>query len=297
MKGYLTLGILIASIITSTIWYIASTEKTLAERSPENKTVEKLSQEHTGDYVLIHLDKMTLELRKNSISILTVPLISIGKKGSYYETIGGAYTNDYKEPLHFSSIGHVYMPYSVHIFGNYFIHGIPYFPDGTKVSSDFTGGCIRLSDENAKRVYDFVKKGTPIIITSDGEFDFSPTALNFTDMESMEMTRLLVATISLEVLTQDTAILNLDGVSLTTRRKILPRLIKDKNDKVSMLYAHSLGETTFVDYMNKKTQSLGLTNTIFTSVTSPVRTTEKDYARFMEYIDAYKSYLRTDMRQ
>ena len=121
MKGYLTLGILIASIITSTIWYIASTEKTLAERSPENKTVEKLSQEHTGDYVLIHLDKMTLELRKNSISILTVPLISIGKKGSYYETIGGAYTNDYKEPLHFSSIGHVYMPYSVHIFGNYFI--------------------------------------------------------------------------------------------------------------------------------------------------------------------------------
>lgn len=288
IHGYITLGILITTLIISGIWYISSPDVSLAE-----KEVESSLQIHTGHYILIHLDKMTLLLRDGTTTIKTVTIISIGKRGSYYETIAGNYINDYKESLHFSSIGYVYMPFSTHIFGNFFIHGIPYYPDGTKVSTTFSGGCIRLSDENAGLVYNFVDKNTPIIITEGGEYDFSPTNTDTPTIESMDMTRLMVATISLEVLTQDNEILNTDG-TITTRRKLLPQLILDKDNSVSTLYANSLGETIFIEYMNKKAKSIGLTNTIFTDVRTPVKTTGEDYLRFMKYIDTYKSYLRTD---
>lgn len=219
------------------------------------------------------------------------PIISKGKPTSYYETIGGVYSNDYKYLLHLSSIGHVYMPYSVHIFGNYFIHGIPYYPDGTKVSSTYSGGCIRLSDADAKEVYDFVEEGTPIILTQGSEDEFAPTHISTSTLTSIEMTALMVATISLEALSQDTTILDSEG-SLTTRKTLLPRLIHVGDPLVSRVYEQSIEEHSFVDLMNTKAAALGLTNTHFYDATSSVTTTYDDYERFMTYISRYKSYMR-----
>lgn len=246
----------------------------------------------TSKSVVIYLHTMTLELREGKVILATLPLLSQGKPGSYYETIGGVYKNDYKTPLHFSSIGHVYMPHSVHLFGNYFIHGVPYYPNGDKVSSAYSGGCIRLSDENAKTVYDFIERGTPIIVTRDTALSFEGTEKASTTLTSIEMTNLMVAAISLEALTQDNQITSTDGISVTTRKSVLPLLIKDGNSSVARLYASSLGEQTFVALMNQKAEALGLTNTHFDDVVSPVPTTYEDYVRFMTYISTYKSYLR-----
>lgn len=248
---------------------------------------------HRGNYIVVHLDTMSLELRDGATLIETIPLLSQGKPGSYYETIGGDYVNDYKEPLHFSSIGHVYMPYSIHLFGNYFIHGIPYYTNGQPVASTYSGGCIRLTNENAKKVYDFVSRGTHIIVTRGNETAFDPTASSTDTLESMEMTNLMVASVSLEFLAQDAPITNTDGVSGTTRRSLLSRLIQEGDSSVATLYAKNMGTNAFVDAMNDKAQALGLTNTHFNDVTTPVITTYEDYERFMTYITTYKSYLRT----
>ncbi len=246
---------------------------------------------YPGKHVIVNLTSMSLSLYDGTTTIGTYPLLSQGKPGSYYETIGGVYLNDYKIPLHFSSIGHVYMPYSVHIFGNYFIHGVPYYPDGTPVSSAYSGGCIRLTNKNAKIVYDFIDKDTPIIITRDTEKNFDPTTNASTTMISEVMTNYMVATISLEALTQDNEILGVDG-TYTTRRKMLPKLLVDGNTKVSQLYAGSIGTDNFINLMNQKAIALGLSNTHFSDVTSPVVTTYEDYMRFMTYISTYKSYIR-----
>ena len=245
-----------------------------------------------GKNVVIYLHTMSLELRDGETILETLPLLSQGRPGSYYETIGGSYTNDYKTPLHFSSIGHVYMPYSVHLFGNYFIHGVPYYPSGEPVSSTYSGGCIRLTDENAKRVYDFIERGTPIIITRESASSFSPTKKTTSTLPSIQMTNSMVATISLELLTQDNVIRDVDSISTTTRKTLLPRLLKEGDTAVSHLYADSIGKSAFIDAMNKKAESLGLSNTHFTSVDQPVETTYEDYMRFMTYINTYKSYLR-----
>ena len=245
---------------------------------------------YKGKHVLVDLTNMTVILEDGTTTIAMYPILSQGKPGSYYETIGGAYTNDYKTPLHFSSIGHVYMPYSVHLFGNYFIHGVPYYPNKTPVSSAFSGGCIRLTNDTAKIVYDFVDKGTPIIVTRGTELSFKPTMISTSTLTSTTMTNLMVASISLEALTQDNEIAGIEGEA-TTRRKILPSLVVNGNTAVATLYAKSIGEENFVELMNQKAEALGLTNTHFTNVTSPVITTYEDQERFTSYIATYKKYL------
>jgi hypothetical protein len=260
----------------------------------ETVTVEKAmpTSEIQGKNVVIYLNTMSLELRDGNTVLETLPLVSQGKPGSYYETIGGNYINDYKVPLHFSSIGHVYMPYSVHLFGNYFIHGIPYYPDGKEVSSAYSGGCIRLENANAEKVYTFIDTGTPIIVTRSTPTTFTNTSTASTTFTSTEMVNLMVASISLEFLTQDNAITDTDGLTMTTRKNLLPRLLISGDTAIAHLYANSLGEQPFITAMNQKAEALGMTNTHFTSVDAPIATTYEDYARFMTYISTYKSYLR-----
>lgn len=273
-------------------WAIIPPYVTEAEKDTPKEESVTVENNNTGKIVLINLATNQVTLKNGDDSVATMSIVSQGRPGSYYETIGGAYMSDYKEPVHFSSIGHVYMPLSVHVFGNFFIHGIPYYPNGEKVSSTYSGGCIRLEDSDAKKVYDFVSTTTKIIITKDEGDVFNPTYPSLPGtVVSMNMTRLMVATISLEFLTQDDAIVDTDKKSVTTRRKLLYRLLANGDDTVSNLFSRSLGEATFVKSMNDKAKALGLTNTVFTSIYEPAVTTEEDYGRFMNHIVLYKSYL------
>lgn len=290
--GYISLAIsLLALVITSALYVIFPTP-TEAEKINDSLTTTEASQQPKREnYVVINLNTNTLTLHDTNRIVRVLPLVSQGKPGSYYETIGGEYISDYKEPLHFSSIGHVYMPFSIHLFGNYFIHGIPYYPDGTKVSTAYSGGCIRLSDNDAKHVYDFITATTSIIITRGNENDFTPTKSSTTTISSMYMTRLMVATISLELLTQDNIIWNTQGIA-TTRKKLIPSLLAHEYINTGTLYADTINNKTFIEAMNSKAKSLGLTNTMFTGVNDPVITTDEDYGRFMGHIVTYKSYLQ-----
>lgn len=278
------------------VWYFTSTTITEAEKIHNPQQTEKqtmFEKKYGNRYVLVNLtsQKVTLHTASNTEEL---PIISQGKPGSYYETIGGSYTSDYKVGVHFSSIGHVYMPNSIHIFGNYFIHGIPYYEDGTKVSSTYSGGCVRLSDNDSKKIFDFITKETPIIITRSTKEEFIPVEHPNTPTHSQKMTNLMVATISLELLKQDNEITSLDGFSTTTRRSLLPELLLKNNTDVSLLYAHSIGENAFISAMNKKAKALGMSNTNFTDVTSQASTTEEDVIRFMNHISTYKSFLENN---
>lgn len=277
------------TIIGSALWFM---NPPLVTKGDTEVTIPSTKSVHfQGKHVVAHLDTMTLELHDGSTTLAIYPIISLGKPGSYYETIGGVYKNDYKVPLHFSSIGHVYMPYSVHLFGNYFIHGIPYYPNGTQVSSTYSGGCIRLHNTDAKIVYDFIDQGTPVIVTRGKETDFNPTTPAPTTFMSNDIANLMVATISLEALTQDDVIIDTDSISKTTRKMLLPKLLIEKDEHVALLYANSIGQDAFVTLMNQKAEALGLSNVHFTDVTQPVATTYEDYEQFMSYITTYKSYL------
>jgi D-alanyl-D-alanine carboxypeptidase len=72
-----------------------------------------------------------------------------------------------KEENHFSSFGHVYQPWSLAFQGNFFIHGWPYYPNGTPVASSYSGGCVRLSSEDARAVYDLAERGMPVLVYAE----------------------------------------------------------------------------------------------------------------------------------
>ncbi len=297
LHGYLTIGILTFLLLASSFLYVYSpilerSDRVVTASVSETEKMVQAPYPYTDNHVVVFLDTMTLELRKGSSTIETIKVVSVGKPGSYYETIGGVYENDYKIRNHFSSIGKVYLPYSVHLFGNFFVHGIPYYPDGEKVSSEYSGGCIRLSDDDAKRLYEFVTVGTPIIVVKQDVSEFSVTA-NTTDVfNSMEATRYMATLVSLEVLKQDEKILDTDG-DATTRRKLIPRLLNEKDDTVIHDISRAVGNDIFLEYMNKKAVSLGLSNTKFTLIDGPAVTSADDYARLVRYVSDYKSYLVT----
>jgi len=55
------------------------------------------------------------------------------------------------------------MNYAVQMYEDFFIHEIPYYLDGRKVSSSFSGGCIRLETEYAKKFFNLAKPGDLIV--------------------------------------------------------------------------------------------------------------------------------------
>src|SRR5262249_36028628 len=54
--------------------------------------------------------------------------------------------------------------YSMQFYGNYFIHGWTYYPDGTPTAATFSGGCIKLETENAEKVFAFADVGTKVFV-------------------------------------------------------------------------------------------------------------------------------------
>ncbi len=117
-----------------------------------------------GKFIAVDLSLMKLYLYENGGLVDTLPVLSKGRPGTPWETPSGFYSIRSKEEDHFSSIGYVHMPYSMQFYGNYFIHGWPHYSDGTPVSSSFSGGCIRLSDQDAFKVFNFAKRGTDLFV-------------------------------------------------------------------------------------------------------------------------------------
>jgi D-alanyl-D-alanine carboxypeptidase len=118
----------------------------------------------TGKFIAADLANMQLTLYQDGKAIAEYTILTKGKPGSPYETPAGFYTALTREASHLNSREGVYMPYSMQFYGNYFIHGWPYYTDGTPVASTYSGGCIRLSTSDAAKVYAFAEKGTGIFV-------------------------------------------------------------------------------------------------------------------------------------
>ena len=145
-------------------------EETLSTRSIGTASIDTLSLAHEK-MVGADLTNMKLYLYENGYAVKTIDILSKGKRGSQWETPTGLYKIETKEQDHFSSIGEVHMPYSMQFFGNFFVHGWPYYPDGTPVAPGFSGGCIRLATDDARLIYEFVTPGTPIFVWEDSADD------------------------------------------------------------------------------------------------------------------------------
>lgn len=119
-----------------------------------------------GKAILADLGEMTLKLFENGAAVKEYPILSKGKPGSLWETPTGSYAIKTKEERHYSTIGNVWMPWSMQFFGNFFIHGWPFYESGSPVPPGFSGGCIRLSEKDAQELFNQVALGVPVFVTN-----------------------------------------------------------------------------------------------------------------------------------
>lgn len=254
------------------------------------------------DFIEADLSAMKLKVYNAGVIVKEFPILTKGKEGSWWETPAGIYRVQSKEKDHFSSFGQVYQPWSMAFQGNFFIHGWPYYPNGTPVKSTYSGGCIRLSTEDAKAVFDLVKVGTPVLVfekdfTAD---DFKYTAklpeisassylaadlknnFVFLGKKSQEVmpiasiTKLITAVVATEYIDieKEVTVLN-SAIVLTSKPRLwagqrisvfnlLFPLLEESSNEAAVTLANNLGSIRFVDLMNNKAKALGMSETKFT---------------------------------
>lgn len=261
---------------------------------------EQFIEEKTS-FIESDLSQMTLRVYKNGRLEEEVPIVSKGREGSWWETPAGLYKVQGKEDNHFSSFGQVYMPWSMPFQGNFFIHGWPYYPSGEEVAQGYSGGCIRLSTDNAKKVYDLVEVGMPILVYEEDFLgdDFSYELLGdqvgannylaadlknnfvFAELNSnvkvpiASLTKLMTALIATEyinierettitagMLTQ-TSIPRLQVGQQVSVFDLLYPLLMESSNEAGTAIASILGQGRFVQLMNEKATAIGMRNTHF----------------------------------
>lgn len=250
-------------------------------------------------FVEADLEAMKLRVYEKGTPVVEVPIVAKGKRGSWWETPAGLYKIETKEREHFSSIGRVFMPWSMQFQGNFFIHGIPTHSDGTEVASSFSGGCIRLATADAEKVFAEVVAGTPVIVfaSADGTDSFSHTIKgpelsaerylvadignNFVflakgsheQVPMADLSKLLAGLVATEYINLDkeiqvitsmkasTSVPRLEVGKAYTAFQLLYPLLRESSNEALRSLASITGPSSFVRYMNQRAGSLGMVNT------------------------------------
>ncbi len=256
-----------------------------------------------GKFIAADLVAMKLFLYQDGNKVEEFPILTKGRPGTPWETPAGFYSVQTKERNHFSSIGKVYMPYSMQFYGNYFIHGWPYYPDGAEVSSSFSGGCIRLSTDDAAKVYAFADKGTSLFVYDAKETNTTPLKLARVSLPTLSaqaylvadvdtgdvyaernastplpiasITKLMTALVANEVISFEHKITvpkgELEHPEVLTNTlgeqvligNLLYPLLMESNNAVADTIAHYYGQNNFVRVMNTTARALGMQSTTF----------------------------------
>lgn len=263
--------------------------------------VRKAFIDQKTDFIEADLSAMRVRVYNQGLIVEEVPIKTKGKDGSWWETPAGIYKIETKENNHFSSIGKVYQPWSMQFQGNFFIHGWPYHKDGTPVASTFSGGCVRLTTEDAKKVFDLAKVGMPILVyekdfakdnfvysvkqpeisaeeylVADLKSDFAILSKDANKRAPIaSVTKLMTGLVAAEYINLDSEITITNSMIVTTSKprlksgdtytvyNLLFPMLTESSNEAAKAVASRLGEKYFVRLMNDKAVSAGMKSSTF----------------------------------
>ncbi|MEI7463074.1 MAG: L,D-transpeptidase family protein [Candidatus Taylorbacteria bacterium] len=263
--------------------------------------IKKQFIDDRANFVEADLSAMKIKVYRSGELFLDVPIVTKGRPGSWWETPAGLYKISKKENAHFSGMGHVWMPWSMNFQGNFYIHGRTYYPDGTLTSNAYTGGCIRLDTDDAKKVYDAIDVGTPVLVVEQSfapdNFDYVDNILSlsaqaylsadiqnnkvFATKNSTEIlaiasiTKLVTALVATEYINIDNiAIVPKEAIVYTSKARLeigdkysiygllFPLLMESSNEAAETI-ARYYGRDDFIKHMNDKAASIGMIHSHF----------------------------------
>ncbi len=258
------------------------------------------------EVTFIEANLTTMELRYyvDGEVVLEIPILTKGRPGSWWETPSGLYRVEDRIRTHDSSFGQVRLPWSLPFQGNFFIHGWPEYFDGTPVADSYSGGCIRLDNKDAERLFKQVAVGTPILVheasASGDTFTYEPpvpdmlaehymiadignnTILASSDLNKSasiaSITKLMTALVAVEYINLDrrvsvsnnslvdSMIPRLRDRQTVSMYSLLQLLLLESSNEAAEVIAQQIGKDVFISRMNQKAQSIGMQNTTFTDV-------------------------------
>ncbi len=181
---YLLIVVVLAAIVGGGILlYAKQTVKELSflsrfpeikkpEKKPEKKLIylklfeevrEQLISKKT-DFLEVNLAKMKIGLYKKGLITKEVSILTKGDPQDWGGSAAGIYKVVSGNKLSFSVISNVYMPYALRYYGKYYLHGEPYYPGGGQLDSSISGGCLRLSNQDAKLIYELTELDMPVLV-------------------------------------------------------------------------------------------------------------------------------------
>lgn len=112
----------------------------------------------------IDLTEQKAILFDNGKIVDILPVAYQSPEGVWFQTPTGYFRVGVMHEQHRSSLFPVNMPYAIQIVEDFFMHEIPFYDDGTKVTSKFSGGCIRFETAVAKQIFEFLHRGDQLVI-------------------------------------------------------------------------------------------------------------------------------------
>ncbi|MBI3304834.1 L,D-transpeptidase [Candidatus Parcubacteria bacterium] len=110
-----------------------------------------------------------------NLSTMVIQLFDNGQRRGVFEASGkgnpdktptptGRFKILKKRGTIFSNISRVWMPLSLQFYGPYYLHAIPYYPNGKAVVTQYSGGCIRMAPGADKKIYDWADVATAVVV-------------------------------------------------------------------------------------------------------------------------------------
>ncbi|MBI2623875.1 L,D-transpeptidase [Candidatus Parcubacteria bacterium] len=138
---------------------------------------DQVLTKHSGERVM--LDPPRVRRGKSieiNLSLMTLQMFENGQRVAAFETAGkgnpkttptptGRFKILRKRGLMLSNLSYVWMPYSMQFSGPYYLHGLPYYQNGRMLTTQYSGGCVRMPKGVDQTVYNWAQVGTAVVIS------------------------------------------------------------------------------------------------------------------------------------
>jgi hypothetical protein len=253
-------------------------------------------------FIEVDLTRKNLRYFEKGVLIKSAEVFGAGAAGSWWDTPSGLYAIEAKDKRLFTTTGQAYLPYALTFQSNFVIHGWPVYPDGERAGNDFNGGGIKISDEDAKALFEEVSVDVPVLVHKSAQrpdtFVYEPqipdiatkeyfiadisngTILAASDLDLQvpiaSLTKLMTAVVASEEINLDSRIWvtapnfvqsmipRLADQASVSMYSLLQVLLLESSNEASEVIAGEVGREEFISAMNAKARQLGMLDSEFT---------------------------------
>ncbi|MDO8510329.1 MAG: L,D-transpeptidase family protein, partial [bacterium] len=137
-----------------------------------------------GKALFVDLDAMTVLAYEDGTLVKELKILSKGLPGSAWQSLPGDYHILKKEEKHYSPLGKVSMSYSIQLYGNVFMHGVPHYDDGRAVPESFSRGSIRLATADARLLFSWSDEKTPVRLAAAALPPYEAASISYVSSSS-----------------------------------------------------------------------------------------------------------------